>query len=176
MGEDSRCTSVTSASIAARFGARRPSSTSTVGADSMKREKGSSLKPAASPASLGVISEQEPPPPYSASNSDNSSLSNDCVKSPLTKPRMRQLYIFANNEDEPLAFSGGDADSPSSNYNMQYAVVDDDLMCFTPVSDSGELSTQEEGSSDIVTWQTFEYDDELQSGATTMFYNFEDDF
>ncbi len=179
----SRRSDPSAASIAARFGYRRPSEPTT--SDSLKHgEKlytpGASLRPSASPISLRRISENEASA-YSECDSDNGSFSNDSLsstKTPPMKPRMRQMYVFANNDDKPLAFSSGDTDS-SSHYgnNMQYACNDTELMCFSPDSDSFNFGAQEEEeNNEIVTWQTFEYDDELQSGATTMFYNFEDDF
>lgn len=33
----------------------------------------------------------------------------------------------------------------------------------------------EQNGEDLITWQTFDYDDETESGAATVFYNFEND-
>ena len=93
---------------------------------------------------------------------------------PPVKPPMRQMYIFANNTDRPLTF-GDDVDFPSRYGNAAHYVENNsDLICFSP--DSDLFSFEENDNDGLVTWQTFEYDDELQTGETTLFYNFEDDF
>lgn len=165
------------AGMAARFGFRCPSDPLPASSQKLGDNlptPGSTLRHSSSPSTLKRIDEL-PPPTYSDCESLDSE-SQRLSKTPPSKRQMRQLYIFANNEDQPLTFGSEDADS-SSHYgsNMQYASNDNDLMCFSPES-SEFFNFEEEGDGEVTTWKTFEYDDELQSGATTLFYNFEDDF
>lgn len=94
-----------------------------------------------------------------------------------SKANLRQMFVFDNRTDELLTF---DQDSNADTASQFGNVVEfsSDLMSFSPESDSiafANQNAQNEESGDNFTWQTYEYDDENQTGAATIFYNFEDD-
>jgi hypothetical protein len=85
------------------------------------------------------------------------------------KANLRQMFIFDNQNDELLTFE----DKIS---NISFG-GDSDLMAFSPESGSIRFANDvhNQDNQENFTWQTYEYDDELQTGAATIFYNFEDD-
>ncbi len=94
-------------------------------------------------------------------------ISEEVEESSRKKAKMRQMYIFESSSDQPLTF--GETEKCGG-----------DLICFSPTSDSSVFANENvedtKETDNRLTWQTFDYDEELQTGATTVFYNFEDDF
>ena len=86
------------------------------------------------------------------------------------KTNLRQMFIFDNRTDELISLEDSNADATSQLGNVSFG-ADSDLMVFSRESLANEGAQNREE----LTWQTFEYDDEQQTGAATIFYNFEDD-
>ena len=90
------------------------------------------------------------------------------------KTNLRQMFIFDNRTDELISLEDSNADATSQFGNISFG-ADSDLLMFSPESDSIMLANEGAQHREELTWQTFEYDDEQQTGAATIFYNFEDD-
>ena len=177
----SSTTSGRAAELAEKFGSCRPSNASlTSGKSAESAEFGGSANTFPRTETLHIPGMQyrtarsslAPLSLQVVSNNEEGSEFESEPPTPSTQPQMRQVHIFANNDDKPLTFSSGGTDS-SSHYGNTVE-NNSDLVCFSP--DSDLPSFEEDESDGLVMWQTFEYDDELKTGATTLFCNFEDDF
>ena len=80
------------------------------------------------------------------------------IVQPNKKKQIRQIFMFENDGDKPLTFSGRNGS-------------EDNLICFSP--EPLTPTHDDESDGETATWRTFEYDDDLQTGATTIFINYE---
>ena len=111
------------------------------------------------------------------SPSDATSESSLPRKVPLgkpTRPNMRQMFVFSN-DDELITFKDNSDSSSAVGIEYNFGESDHEM---APSPDSimfvNERAQLEE-SEDNFTWQTYEYDDELQIGTATIYYNYEED-
>lgn len=92
---------------------------------------------------------------------------------------MIQMTMFTNNE-ELLTFDDDDDEESFAQYGDVFEYDKTDLMAFSPESDTLMIANpnaefEETPKEDLTTWQTFDYDEEKESGAATIFYNFENE-
>ena len=115
-------------------------------------------------------------PEVRKSLSNASSASSLPRKVPLgkpTRPNMRQMFVLSNN-NELITFK--DSSDSSSTVGIEYNFGESEMEPFSPDSIMfANEHAQLEESEDKFTWQTHEYNEELQTGEATIYYNFEDD-
>ena len=83
---------------------------------------------------------------------------------------VRRVFVFDNRTDELMTFEDSDAEA-----TLQSGNTSSRNMTFSPESDSVMFAHEGAQNRGKLTWQTYKYDDEQQTSAATIFYNFEDD-
>lgn len=164
----SRRNSSGSAAMAMKFGytgGRRTSNISTL--DTLPEKE--DLTPV-----TGTDRERSPPNELVNSGSNTNSLSSSSPLPPKLPRKAVQISVFDNNEE--LISLGEDTESSSQWGNViQYA--SSDVLAFSHETDPYLLINpgadfSEHAEPDIMPMQSFNYDEELESGTATIYYNF----